>query len=511
MFLEKNINLILRAGGKRSLYVLSLLILLLTINQPGSGHGLALQESYWSPPQTIPTFDLSANPPVLIADQNRTVHAFSSQWIIEPDGSTSLVIVYNKWTLEDGWTNPIDIALLPGQETRLTDVYLDEKGIFHMTFWGGNNTGANIYYTQTPADLAADSRSWSVPVIIGENAGDPEGAAIVEGDQGAIYVVYNGRQMGNGLYVVNSKDNGENWSNPTPIFFAQSNEPNIAYLKVIKSKSGSMNAIWGVYNVGGQGRGIYYAKSVDGNEWSEPYLLAEALGGLGTQTPTIIQYNGDLFALFNLPPKIMMRRSNDDGQTWGDPSILFPRHIGVNGSLSTVVDGANNLHIFFGQRISGNPDIHGMWHSIWIDQRWKEPEAIESGPQVNDKTGNGSFDPYAADAVVSNGNVILVTWRSDPGLKGNGVWYSYKVLDILEQPVVSLPSQTSLQITKTSIPEANTGNNSNSISTEIPVDTHKLFDNQNGSSGLKNSLLIGVVLVLLLSFTWVIIRNNRSK
>ena len=42
-----------------------------------------------------------------------------------------------------------------------------------------------------------------------------------------------------------------------------------------------------------------------------------------------------------------------------------------------------------------------------------------------------AFVPFDASAVITQGNIILATWRSDPGIVrgGNGVWYSYKTLD----------------------------------------------------------------------------------
>jgi hypothetical protein len=107
----------------------------------------------------------------------------------------------------------------------------------------------------------------------------------------------------------------------------------------------------------------------------------------------------------------------------------------VNGSLSLVIDGNNDLHLFFGQRISGNPDIHGLWHSMLVNNRWTEPDALIKGPRIVDKEGPTGFDPYDARAVVSQGNVLLVTWRTDPGdIKDNGVWYSYATINAPEAP-----------------------------------------------------------------------------
>ena len=62
-------------------------------------------------------------------------------------------------------------------------------------------------------------------------------------NDGTIHVLFNGRQQGNGLYVVTSKDGGESWLSPAPMFFAQTDEPNISRLHVIKGKSGRYHAI----------------------------------------------------------------------------------------------------------------------------------------------------------------------------------------------------------------------------------------------------------------------------
>jgi hypothetical protein len=142
-----------------------------------------------------------------------------------------------------------------------------------------------------------------------------------------------------------------------------------------------------------------------------------------------------------------------------------------------VVDANDTLHLFFGQRISGNPDIHGLWHSVWVDPRWSEPEAIIKGPQVNDLVGRSSFDPYAARAVVSRGNVILVTWRTDPGNKGNGVWFSYQTIDAPGSPTPFSGPVTpeSIEGTPTSIPEVN--NQNLSPLNVAPLDNPQPVDN----------------------------------
>ena len=465
----------------KSIYVLGLALLLVSVSQRQAPARAEAQNAQWSTPQTIPGYDPETWTPILVADQNRTVHAFSSQPVDAGGGKSVQAVFYNRWTVEQGWTIPSDILLSPYKDARITDVYLDRKDTFHVVFFGGDNTGADIYYSKAPAALADDPNAWSAPIIIGEDAGDPEGAVFYEGDQGSLYVMYNGRQLGNGLYVVSSKDGGENWSDPAPIFFTPSDEPNISQLHVIRATSGSLHAVWLVSDASGQGRGIYYARSDGRNVWSEPVLLAAAQEGLGPQAPTIVEYDDALFALYIMTPKITMQRSVDDGKTWDDPTIIFPRHVGANGSLSLLVDSKPSLHLLFGQRITGNPDIHGMWHSVYDNGHWLEPEAVVNGPLVIDHTGSTGFDPFEARGVVVQGNVILITWITERGSKGNGVWFSYRLLGSKEIPAIPVPL---------TIPQENRNpNNGTSIAASTPsnLPASLSIDNVNSESLPKSN------------------------
>ena len=480
----------LRNNPRKSFYVYGLVLLLISANHQLPASKFVSHDGLWSHPQTIPLYNLETWPPVLIADQNRTVHALSSQWIT-PEGSLPLLVLfYNQWTLERGWTIPVDIIILPGREARLTDAHLDKNGILHVVFWGGDSTGADIYYSNAPVTMAGMASAWSPPTVIGRNASDPENAVFTEDSQGNLYVVYASQAIGNGLYVVKSENSGESWSAASQIYSARSAAPIISQVQTLEGESGILHLIWGVYNLLSQGRGIYYSQSMDGTVWSEPLLLADVQDGLGTQTPRLTEYNNTLIALYNVSLKIIMRSSSDEGKSWDDPSVIFPRHVGVNGSLSLVTDSNNDLHLFFGQRIPGSPDIHGMWHSTFGNNRWTEPEGLVKGPKVTDLVGYNGFDPNGARAVVSQGNVILVTWRTDPGSVGNGVWFSYKKFDAPELPVTPWPDLES------NIPEATSTENPDQI---LPTSTSEVIrENQLGDEGPPTVLTPGSVLAITL-------------
>jgi hypothetical protein len=490
---------------------------LLTLLTIGCGflfnlRSVAAQEpSRWPPQQQIPYFHPENEPPILVTDQNRTVHAFSSQWFDEEGGEGEYAIIYNQWTLQGGWTKPNDILLSPlYNDARVMGVVLDQRGIFHLIFIGGHDIEARVYYSKAPATAAANATVWSPPVIVGDDAITPRGVGLALDGEGRLVMIYTGNRDGIGIYATHSLDYGDTWVDPVPLFLTDSLQLKPFSLRISVGASGWLHATWNTVSANGQGRGIYYTRTRLADEyiWEQPTTLATSSGGLGVMTPTIIEHQDLVFALYNETPKITMRRSNDSGETWTNPIQIFNRHVGVNGSLSVAADANKTLHLFFGQRITGNPDIHGMWHSIWQGGSWSEPEPVVSGPQVNDIETDKAFDPYDARAVVSQGNVILATWRSDPGNKGNGVWYSHMTLNAPEASVQALPLfvptplplPTATQLPATATPEGE----------QQPIQVPMAQDNTNRTVGNTPAMpvLVGLTPVLLF-LIFIAMRNVR--
>jgi hypothetical protein len=475
------------------------------------------QTDQWSPQQQIPGFDPRTSPPIMVADEHRTVHTFSSQWMDQGVGHPQVAIFYNQWSIDRGWSQRYDILLSPLNNTAwIMDAHLDKSGMMHLIFYGGDNTRANIYYSRAPAVQAYDAKAWSPPEIIGSDASGAQSAVFAEDDRGNFYLLYVGEQNGGGVFASYSGDSGKTWTQPTPLFLTSDSGLIPISLHMYLGQSGYLHAIWNVVTSSGQGRSILYSQLKTGDfQWSQPATLAEASSGYGTNTPAIIEHGGDVLAVYNVTPKIIMRRSTDGGQTWGIPVVPFSRHVGVNGNLSLVTDSNNDLHLFFGQRITGNPDIHGMWRSQWLNDRWSVPEAVVSGPTA--MLGNTLFDPFAAQAVASQGNVILVTWRTDPGngtQNENGVWYSYAVLDAPELPVKLLAtvvaSSTPLTATAAKPPEAT----STPVSITLPAGQSNLgTTNQVNNNDPIGPSLVGTAIALLLVLVagaWHLINHRHS-
>jgi hypothetical protein len=183
-------------------------------------------------------------------------------------------------------------------------------------------------------------------------------------------------------------------------------------------------------------------EDIAAKQWTKPTEIGVP-AGLGIAIPAITEYNGNVMMIFNngqgeeVAPVMWFRMSTDGGERFTEPLKAFPDHIGRNGVISFVEDSADTLHVFFGQRIpsgyGGNLDLHGMWHSRWDGGSWLPLTPVVSGPI------SGTFDPYDARAAIVAGNVILLTWRTDPGRDVSSTWYSYRVLDTPQLPPVPLP------------------------------------------------------------------------
>jgi hypothetical protein len=429
-FLKKKIINLFRARflSLQGAYALAMIIVIngnlapLTIN-PGQS------AAQWSPQQQIPGVNQSTNTPILVTGRDQMVHSFASQIYYDNTGKTRSGIFYSQWSIQRGWTKTYDIFLASGKSTILvSDVKLDKYDILHLIYTSGDSTQAGIFYSKVPADKAYDATAWSDPILVGDLAMINAGASLGIDLNGYFFLLYTGFRNGPGVYATTSKDNGENWTRPTPIYLVNNSLLIPFGVQISIGSSGKINAVWNVSTSGGQGRSVFYSQLLPGAAyWSFPQELASTPTGLGTSSPNIIELaNDELFVVYYAPPKIVMRHSTDGGITWDSPNTIFARHVGVNGTLALVTDGNKVLHLFFGQRISGNPDIHGMWHSTWSGNNWTEPDPVISGPRV--MNGAASFDPFNARAVVIQGNIILVAWRTDPGNGAeneNGVWYSY--------------------------------------------------------------------------------------
>lgn len=471
--------------------VLPVIFLSSMITSSASAQG----NTFWSAQKSIPEYlESTEEPPFLISDMNHTVHAFNSQPLQLNDSTSSTAIFYRQWTLEGGWTSPNDILFDPLGSIDLMGVTKDDEGTVHLIFQ--KNFG-DIYYTQAFLPNSKTAAGWISPVRIASQSshvrqGLPYFATIASDKTGDnLVVIYGGVQDGSGLYFTTSSDNGENWSNPYPLFFTADETLLVTNPKLYYGETGVFHAMWAVTRSSGFGENGYYANfDPVSNEWSESVVLDVS----GVQFPSIIEYKGDVFVGYyheNVNGN-WWRRSSDGGETWTYPNQFSSNLVGTNGAVSFVIDGNNVLHAFFGERVDGNN--HGIWHFVWNGTTWSSPEAVVRGPQIRDVSGGGGFDPRSAKAVVINGNLVLVTWGTDGFAGTNGAWFSYKHLDAPELPTVVLQSPTLVPQTTPTLEVVSTA----TTETASAGSGFAIDDDASAVPNPQTPLLVGVIPAILL-------------
>jgi hypothetical protein len=440
------------AFGKR-LGLATCLLALAAILPTGMGVGhltaAAQAPNEWLPVRQVPEYLDDTFTPYMVADRSGIVHTFANQWA--DDDQRLLAIVYRQWTRAGGWTSPVDILLSPAGEARICGAFVDQAGMMHLTFWGGDAQRANIYYSQAPALIADSARSWSAPQLVGKNANSPSSCALVGDEQGNLVLIYSGYLDGNGVYATQTDDGGSSWSDPISILLTYDPELVPYSLQLVMGPSEQVHAAWNVVTSLGVDMSLHYARlDLASGAWSESITLEEREDEneqyFGPSYPSIVHNGQDVVVMYNSGnpatdgpvdygrPVQRVRVSSDDGRTWRAPITPFPRHQGRSGEHSLAVDSSGVVHALFVQRIEQwvggeYTVISGMWHSELRGGQWSEPDRFTS-----------PFSPHDVRAVISQGNVLLATWRQDPGEGQNGVWYSYTLLDAPALPVVPLPS-----------------------------------------------------------------------
>jgi hypothetical protein len=417
----------------------------------------------WAPDARVPGYLDDTFTPFLLADQNRTIHAFTSQWV--QSLYKRRAIVYRRWTAVGGWTRPVDILLAPAGDANFLGAYLDSASRLHVIFTADVEGDLGVYYSQAAATEADWAPAWSKPILIGENVLSEDYAAIAGDAHGNLFVIYSGGQEGNGVYFVSCAATGGNWSEPLPVFLTQDLELLPVSLKLAAGPENQIHAAWAVITSGGVDEALYFANyNIEESEWTTPVELDHRIDlrdAWGPSYPMMVDNGTDIVILYNGGnpltgqyvargrPVMRASISGDGGLTWRGPINLFPLLTGRSGEHALAMDSAGGVHGLFIMRIDQliNEEykpIGGIWHSTYRNGIWSSPERMVT-----------TINPHDIRGIVVQGNVFLVVWREDPGDGKAGIWFTYTLLDAPELPVVPLstvPAAVSTGVLPTTSP-----------------------------------------------------------
>jgi len=378
----------------------------------------------WSTPEQIPEYNDLRKPPLMIADRNGTVHAFNVETL---DGNM-FAIMYRHWSLDQGWSSPVDI-LLPtfiGGAPKLLDVILGEHEYFHLLYFAGTLQAGELYYSSAQVREADHSTSWSDPVPITSEAGPLPSAQIIELGSDRLGVVFAGQRYGSGLYEIHSDDRGVSWSSASLVKRSSIEDLNPAEIRLALDSEGRLHAVWHLVNVSGLPEETWYARlRHDLSTWAFLKKLSQKDNEQEFNGwPSIVLVEDEVLVVFydGFPPTRYFRSSKDEGRTWSPPVRPFP-HQGGYGHSILIKDSQGTVHIVLGNRLQ-NPEIYGMWYSRLLGDAWLPLLPIISGPGIN------GFAPTHPEATIVHGNVLLAAWSNDVSLENrSAAWYSYVFLD----------------------------------------------------------------------------------
>lgn len=418
-----------------------IIILLLTIlacalvQQASRGSAQVIEQ--WSVPQRIPNYELTSRAPLMVADGNRTIHAFNYEAVTPRFNA----IQYRNWNPQQGWSPPTDVLIPPqgaGPQT-VQGVHLDKRGYIHLIFANSPEIGGVLYYSKALASLANQASAWSSPVVIGPNLGPLPFSALDGKGENILVALYGSEIGGSGLYEVHSTDGGDSWSSPRIVSLNAIRNQWPASIRSTFDDDGNLHVVWGNVNAAGTGDEVRYSRlDTDLQSWSESIVLATREGSdYSTTWPDVITVGKQVMVVYqdSSPATRWMRLSSDGGNTWALPFRPFTE-IGEYENAVLLKDSQDTIHLILGNRTS-NPEIHGMWYSRWLGRNWTPLVPILSGPAT------ATFDPSAPQAIIAQGNILMATWWNNVRRDQlTGAWYSYTFLNAPPYPTSSLPAPT---------------------------------------------------------------------
>lgn len=293
-------------------------------------------------------------------------------------------LFYTRWNGEK-WLQGIDIYTTLDGTLSFPELGVTSNGDIHLIFTKSLNERTDLMYTWSPGGTAASVQSWSKPLILATDMiafDHPMGLAVDSLD--GLHVLFFKIGVNPGVFVINSFDGGNTWSDPVMLFGTSSvtgDGDGVQPVRISSDSQGRLHAMWTRYDASGNGKAIYYSQSKNqGVTWSTPFQVAAwqpgwyevdwlSVGVVGDKIHLVweggpISYNNE-------------RISTDGGLTWGPASRIMPKLVGENGWADLVPDSRGTLHQLIVKRIgAGVQIVYALWHSEYQEGQWTTPAIV---------------------------------------------------------------------------------------------------------------------------------------
>jgi hypothetical protein len=337
--------------------------------------------------------------PFLISDSYGNVHLF---WTVISESPDELDLIYYMRLDAVGWTTPIDIVA--ATPIRAVNAAISQDGIIHLIWYGLGG----ISYSHAPIQEAENVKNWSEPVLLADSN---TYASIVTAPSGNIYLAYPGVRN-SGVFERVLEPNNLYWSPEKTISLNSLANTEADFVQIRVSSNNIAHVVWTELYAPDHWppRGVFYARSVDGENWSAPILLA---GDGFDQINIFVLDDNYVHVVWNGMAGVggrYYRWSSDAGQTWSDTIEMMPAGSGGTEGLPQIVaDQSGTLHILMAYASC-------PWYTYLENQRWVTPVCI-AGEQA--RASNYIEEPALA---LSEGNKLHAVFFDDE----KRLWYATK-------------------------------------------------------------------------------------
>lgn len=370
-----------------------------------------LQGDQWTPPLRLSTdegtyLDRST---AMVADPYGSVHVF---WVETGFEDKRAVVQHTSFDGEN-WSHPVDVvATKPMGELGTVSTFLSSDNILYLMWTAGVN--GPVFYSTASVQFAGNAAAWSTPVRVDIPAFQ---AQLLIDSQQVFHLVYTnfyGEEPG--VFVIQSADQGQSWTEPTwldpdiPTNFAP------LVMQAALDVDDGLHVLWAYQDLSAAGADVRYSHSLDGGQtWTLPFTIDspdEAPDELRLPEPSLAVSGSFVYVIWagNSATNREFRFSTDRGQSWSVPIRVFGDLLGQALGDGTAIDSLGRLQ-FVGQLRWPQ----GLYHYSWDGRSWSAPELFYL-IQRNDQEGIGSrIHAHNVKLAVGQGNLLVTTFTDNPG------------------------------------------------------------------------------------------------
>ena len=379
------------------------------------------EESVWNPPVSLINSSVQLLPSNAVAGADGRLHLFWSESndavafsrIDQATGGVDSTIYYSRLNA-GSWAAPRPVIESPVGKADQIATAAGQRGSLFVVWSSGKEGG--IYFSRAVADRASSETEWIDPVLL--PAPQPTGSwpEIVVDENGTINVAYTiPLNEDRGIYLVQSTDNGETWSEPILVFDGLENRwQKVGRPHLGLTLNGNMHMTWSRDVPDSSNTlAVVYARSEDnGRSWTAPEIVTEETAvwsnivGVGDRT-----VHRAWLGLSDIRTLLWHQVSFDNGLTWSDP-IRVSDPATVSGPSVLMVDANRTPHLIQLAETNSAELLLHEW--IWDGERWQEGAPLDLGLQAVGADALTAVQDPAGNLGVLYSTLLLNTDGNEP-------------------------------------------------------------------------------------------------